>query len=265
MVTLLTKPVIKWSSSPGKVIENHLFIDKFKMIVTIRLGNCFEGSFGKSTLINQLFNAKNIFSCCGEPCGEYGKPLTLDGSVEFIWLTQETASPKLWESVLQNHYHSERNELLLLANLHGDALCFKDQMNFLKKIASGFIVFIMPDSICDLEKNWNSLEEILDLKEETDLLYSIAVDPPNDCKFFSEENIVYSSKIASDTNIEKIRDALKSVMTNEGKIIDIYDLKSNNCLQLVDIIVTKESENLIKFVKERGCESTKKLIPSKKN
>jgi hypothetical protein len=260
----LTQPVIKWESSPGKIIENHLFVDKFKMIATVRIGDTEKGKSGKTTIINQILSTKNMFSCCGEPGAKRGKPLTLEGTVEFVWLTQETASPKLWESVLQKHYKKEFNELILLANLHGNALNFENNLKILGQIASSFIVFMMPKNNENSKENWDRMAQILGIDSESDRLSCVAIDPPLDNEDFDEHLVIDTSKIADDSNIEKLRNVLKSTLELDGKQIDFRTLEKQGEIKIAEIIETKESRNLIEFVKKETCEIVKQNMTLQK-
>ncbi|CAG8857020.1 7758_t:CDS:1, partial [Gigaspora margarita] len=76
MLPLFTGAVIKWKTSNGEIVENHLFKDSFKMIVTVRVGT---NRIGKSTIINQLLNSKYMFTSCSEPGAEYGTPHMING------------------------------------------------------------------------------------------------------------------------------------------------------------------------------------------
>lgn len=66
----------------------------------------------------------------------------INGSVEFTWLTQETCRASLWNDVFEDYYIREANkEIVLLANLHGDALEYPDQIKFLMQFPSSFWFF----------------------------------------------------------------------------------------------------------------------------
>ena len=101
MTPLLRGIVVKWESGSGKITEHSLFNDPFKLLVAVRLG---QNYIGKSAILNQILAKEHTFSTRGEPGSEYGKPATVDGTVEFIWLTQETCKDNLWKSVVSQHY-----------------------------------------------------------------------------------------------------------------------------------------------------------------
>ena len=143
MLPLLTGPIIKWETQPGTIIENHLFNDPFKLIVAIRIGTLYPQ--GKSTILNQLMTSNFMFSSRSEPRAEHGTPYMISGSVEFTWLTQETCKVSLWNDVFEDYYKKGAKEIMLLANLHGDALDYPDQIEFLKQFPSSFLVFLMPE------------------------------------------------------------------------------------------------------------------------
>ncbi len=234
------------------------------MIVALRIGNAEKGKSGKSTIINQILSAKNMFSCCGEPGSKRGKPFTLDGTVEFVYLTQETSSPHLWESVLQNHYKKGVNELILLANLHGNALDFEDNLKILGNVASTYIAFVMPENSSDISEKFERLEEILGLEPESDKLSYIAIDPPADNEEFEEDLIIDTSRIADDSNIEKLRNVLKSSIKSERKQIDIRNLENVGNTKVAEFIETNESRILIEFIKRETCEVVKRNMSLQK-
>ncbi|RIA96868.1 hypothetical protein C1645_814707 [Glomus cerebriforme] len=130
MLPLFTGPVIKWETTPGTIIENHLFNDPFKLIVAVRIGT---NSQEKSTILNQLMTSNSMFFSCSEPRAEYGVPHMIGGSVEFTWLAQETCRVSLWNDVFEDYYKKGANkEIVLLENLHAlDASMF-DIVNTLR-------------------------------------------------------------------------------------------------------------------------------------
>ncbi len=264
MIPWLTKSIIKWESCPEKIVENHLFIDKFKLIVAARVGNSVIGKCGKSTFLNQILSSQNMFSRCGEPGADKGKPVTLDGTVEFVWLTQETASPILWESVLTNHYKKQRNELILLANLHGNALNFGETLEFLKNITSSFILFVTHSENEDADMNYSNFLNILKIPEENDLLFHLEVDP-SPTEEFDTELVINTSKIHDDKNIRKLRDIIQKAILTESKKFDWNKLKYEKNLKLVSNIEHKALYDLINLVKDRTCEVVKKNLISERN
>jgi GTPase Era involved in 16S rRNA processing len=264
LIPWLTQPVIKWESSPGKIVENHLFLDDYKMIVTLRIGNNEIGKCGKSTIINQILSAKNAFSCCGEPGADKGKSFTSDGTVEFIWLTQETSSNKLWESVLQNHYKKGVNELIILANLHGNSLEFEDNLKLLGEIATSFIVFMMPENNENSIESWNKLAKYLGLNPQSEKLSYVAIDPPPSHKDYYEKLIIHTSKIADDSNIAKLRSVLKNSLKLRGKQLNLKFLKNIGKVRVAELIETEESSRMIKHIREATCEKTKRNLSLQK-
>ncbi|KAF0369730.1 up-regulator of cell proliferation-like [Gigaspora margarita] len=129
MLPLFTGPVIKWETSDG-IVENHLFKDPFKMIVTVRIGTSPKG---KTTIINQLMSSNYMFTSCNEPGADYRIPYMASGSIEFVWLTEETCGSGFWNNVIKNYYEKKEKEIVLL-----------DQIEFLKQFPSRFLVFLMP-------------------------------------------------------------------------------------------------------------------------
>lgn len=233
------------------------------MIVALRIGDVKRGKCGKSTVLNQLFSEKNLFSCCGEPGAKNNRPVTLEGTAEMVWLSQETVSNSLWESSLLNHYKSDRNELILLVNLHGNALEFPDHLNFLKSMASAYVLFIMPENIDDLSSQFAKVEEMLGLEPESDKLSYIAIDPI-DSENYSEELIIETSKIHDDSNIAKLRRVLKGCIKQNSNKFDIGSLKDIGLLELTESIKTDLSNDLINFVEQHSCQNVKKNMSLQK-
>src|SRR6218665_2264234 len=163
---ILHSIIVKWETSPDQVIESNLFSSPFRLIVAVRLGS---NSIGKSTILNHLMANQNLFSSCMEPNGHFGRPLTLDGTIEIIWLTQDTVSDTMWKSLMQEHYQND-TKLAILANLHGDASNFKDTIKYLQRIASSFLVFLMPDST---KEQWEAFQAAVEGKH----LAYVRVDP----------------------------------------------------------------------------------------
>jgi hypothetical protein len=238
------------------------------MIVALRIGDVKRGKCGKSTVLNQLFSEKNLFSCCGEPGAKNNRPVTLEGTAEMVWLSQETVSNSLWESSLLDHYKSDRNELILLVNLHGNALEFPDHLNFLKIMASAYILFIMPENIDDLSSQFAKVEEMLGLEPESDKLsYKlsyIAIDPIDSEEYDSEELIIETSKIHDDSNIAKLRRVLKGCIEQNSNKFDIGSLKDIGLLEMTESIETDLSNDLINFVGQHSCRNVKKNMSLQK-
>lgn len=164
--------IIKSESNPGEIIENHLFSDKFRLIVSVRLGN---NNIGKSTILNQLMKKQHMFSSRAEPGKEFGRPQTLDGMVEMIWLTQDTCADMFWKRVISEHSKQKKSqEVVILANLHGDAIKNIETIKFLATFASSFVVFQMPNYS---EETFNLLQGII----STSSVVQVLVNPePND-------------------------------------------------------------------------------------
>jgi hypothetical protein len=252
----LTQPTIKWELPEEKVLENHMFLDDFKMIVTLRIGDSSKGRNGKSTLINSVLKFQNVFSCCGEPRAINGKPSTLNGTVEYICLTKEISSVGLWQSFLESYYSSGKNQLLLLANLHGNSLDFTDTLLFLKSIATSFIVFIMPETMKGQKHDWDELIQIISSEPQNRNIFYIAVDPSPDCKF-NENLVLDSSKTADDNNLRKLRQVLKNAADFERECFKITDLKIEGKLKLAEPIETLQSKDFMRFIENEIWSSIK--------
>ncbi|RHZ88693.1 hypothetical protein Glove_21g317 [Diversispora epigaea] len=237
MLPLFTGPVINWETNPGKIIENHLFDSPFKMIVAIRVGTKCPG---KSTILNQLMSSDSMFSSSSEPGAEYGIPHMISGSIEFTWLTRETCGVGLWKDVFENFY-KEKDEIVLLANLHGDALNYPDQIQFLKQFPSSFLVFLMPgygkrqkNIIDDLIKDKKSVYCWVDSKNRTN-------------------HSINTRSLTNDQTLKKVRMMFKEALDFEASTFEVNKLKLEGSLQLTEKIEFPESQRLIDFVKEKTC------------
>jgi GTPase Era involved in 16S rRNA processing len=250
---------VKWEFNAGKIIENQLFVDDYHMIVAIRIGDTMPGRIGKSTILNQLLSSQNTFSSIAEPLAERGKPLTIDVEVEFVCLTQEIATPKLWDTVLKKNYESGDNKIILLANLHGDALDHPFTISYLSKIASSFIVFLMADQIENSTMKCQKLEEIINWKDDTNIFY-VVVDPPTDCFDYDEDQIIDSSKISNDVTMRKLRDILKFTLESNPNSISYFTDYNSGYIKPPEIMQTNESIRMIEYVETTSCESIRKFM-----
>jgi GTPase Era involved in 16S rRNA processing len=258
LIPWLKQPVI----TKENMIENHLFVDKFKMIVTLRLGESLPGNNGKSTLLNAILKSKYMFSCLGEPKARVTKPLTLDGCVEFIYLTKETASEELWNPFLAKYYQ-DGGDLLILANLHGNALEFEDILIFLKSIATSFILFLMPNVQITEKLNYdqvqksnvNKVKQILKSKN----IFYVIVDPHPDSQFkkFSHANI---NSMATE-NHENLKELIR-VLNNSTNFLtkEINEFELKNSVKMADLIATEQSDNFVKFLENKPWKKLKNSL-----
>ncbi|CAG8591483.1 32092_t:CDS:1, partial [Racocetra persica] len=243
MFPLFTGPVIKWETSNGTLVENHLFEDPFKMIVVVRIGSSHKG---KSTIINQLMNSNYMFTSCNEPGAEYGIPHMVSGSIEFVCLTEETCGSGLWNNVFKNYYEKEEKKIVLLANLHGDALNYPDQIEFLKQFPSCFLIFLMPgydETQKDKFKNLISPDKTI----------YIYVDPDNKDK--NEKHKIYTNKLLQYREIKKVYEMFKDILAlnfDEFPIVT-NQLKMGKTLKFAGNIEFPESKYVVDFIKDKTC------------
>ncbi|XP_061435665.1 uncharacterized protein LOC133360810 [Lethenteron reissneri] len=249
MLPLLSGNIIKWEAQSGVIVENNLFISAFRLILAVRLGT---NSLGKSTILNQLMSVEHLFSSCGEPGAHRGPPLTLAGTVEFTWLTQETCGAGLWESVLKQFYAREENEIVLLANLHGDASEYPEIIQFLKKITSTYIVFVMPD-----EENMSSkCDTLASLTDSEDNMLYLMVDPN---EYNEADCIIETALLTNDDMLGKVRQIFSKALTSQ--LVKMEDHMELNYSQLgmslhpTKGVECKESQKLIQFISEKHCQT----------
>ncbi|RHZ83312.1 hypothetical protein Glove_97g120 [Diversispora epigaea] len=237
MLPLFAGPVIKWETNPGKIIENHLFNSPFKMIVAIRVGT---NTPGKSSILNLLMSSDSMFSSSGESGAEYGIPHMTSGSIEFTWLIQETCGVGLWKDVLENFY-KEKDEIVLLANLHGDALNYPDKIQFLKQFPSSFLVFLMPGHD---ERQKNIIDDLIKDKKSV----YCWVDSKNRTK-----HSIDTRSLTKDQTLKKMRMMFKEALDFNASTFEVNNLKLEGSLQLTEKIEFPESQRLIDYVKEKTC------------
>ncbi|CAG8446433.1 16012_t:CDS:2 [Dentiscutata heterogama] len=237
MLPLFTGLAIKCCTSNGSIIENHLFKDSFKMIVAVRTG---ENSLGKNTILNQLMASKDMFSPCSELRTNYGIQHMIDGSVEFVWLTKETCDPNLWKSIFEKIYYEQgRKEIILLANLHGDALHCQYQLKFLKQLPSYFLVFLPPK---------NEVQKVQKVELE---------------KLIGSEKVKYIYENLGDNAIKEVYKNIKDVVDSDPANHDnfsIYKLEMGEKLQLAENIECDKSQDIIDCIKRKNCRDIKLKI-----
>ncbi|CAG8649746.1 1038_t:CDS:2 [Dentiscutata erythropus] len=242
MFPLLMGPVIKWETSNGTIVENYLFKDPFKMIAAIRNG---KNSKGKSTIINRLMKSNYMFTSRTEPRAKYVMSHMVSGSIEFIWLTEETCGESLWSEVFKDYYEKreyeeKRREVVLLANLHGDALDYPDQVEFLKQFSSCFLVYLMPGH------NKDEIENLINPKKAR----YIYVDPKKS-KGIKKKYIIKTEDLDDHETIIKMCININEVLELDDQIniIDIDELKMGKTLQFAGYTEFSESKGLnhIKF------------------
>ena len=247
LTPLLTGVVVKWESGSGKIIEHSLFNNPFKLLVAVRLG---ENDTGKSAILNQLLAKEHTFSTRGEPGSEYGRPITVDGSVEFIWLTQETCKDNLWESVVCHHYSGEDDTIALLANMHGDAVENPDLIALLNQcFRCRYLAFVMPT--CS-KTHWRSFTSMLPSKDHVSI---IRIDPEDYDS--SEPNDIQSSRITEDRTLHKVRSCLDEGLKSCSVVRCVSANKLCSRIFLADRIETEQSQKIIDFVANNTCKSTK--------
>ncbi|KAF0554714.1 interferon-induced very large GTPase 1-like [Gigaspora margarita] len=249
MLPFLIGPTIKWETKPGTIIENHLFESPFRFLVAIRIGS--NSKAGKSTILNQLMATEHMFSSICEPGASRGRPYTLSGTIEFTWLTQETCSNSLWKNVMEHYYKMGTNEIVLLANLHGDALEYERQVQWLKQAGSEFLVFIMPNAG---KKEWEKLKS--NIGNES-FVYSMV-----DC---GNMNKIETGRLTEDETLEVVRSMFNNALKSKvGIQPELNKFKSGYPLKLAEGIKCNESQLIINFIKEYSCVKTKNIMKLQK-
>ncbi|CAG8479801.1 12163_t:CDS:2 [Cetraspora pellucida] len=252
MLPFLVGPTIKWETKPGTIVENHLFKSPFRFLVAIRIGS--NSKAGKSTILNQLMATEHMFSSICEPGASRGRPYTLSGAIEFTWLTQETCSDSLWKNVMENHYNIGTNEIVLLANLHGDALEYEGQVQWLKQAGSKFLVFIMPNVSV---KEWKKLKNIIGSEN---YVYSMV-----DCGNKNKNPVIETGRLTEDETLELVRSMFKNSLESETRIQpEFNNFMSGHPLKLANGIECNESQLIVDFIKRYSCATTKNIMKFQK-
>ncbi|PKK68404.1 hypothetical protein RhiirC2_867289 [Rhizophagus irregularis] len=245
MLPSFTGPIIKWETKPGTIIENHLFNDPFQLIVAVRIGN---NSSGKSTILNQLMASNTMFSSRSDPRAEYGIPHMISGSIEFTWLTKETCNMSLWNDVFENYYKEGTNKIILLANLHGDALDYPNQIQFLKQFPSSFLVFLMSGYT---ENELNEFKVQIGSKK---VVYGYVSDEKKD------KHTINTNHLMHDRTMKKVRMMFKEALdidNSDTSPFKISEIKLGKSLQFSEDIEFHVSQLLVDYVKEKTCRHIK--------
>ncbi|CAG8604446.1 11890_t:CDS:10 [Gigaspora margarita] len=242
MLPLFTGPVIKWETSDG-IVENHLFKDPFKMIVTVRIGTSPKG---KTTIINQLMSSNYMFTSCNEPGADYRIPYMASGSIEFVWLTEETCGCGFWNNAIKNYYEKKEKEIVLLANLHGNALDYPDQIEFLKQFPSRFLVFLMPGYDKTQKANFKTLIG----KDKAKYIYV-----NSEKNYKNGANKIYTYKLIESKEINKVYEMFKNILETNfvGSSIVDNGLKMGKSLQFAGSTEFLESKRIVDFIVEKKC------------
>jgi hypothetical protein len=269
LLNLMIGPTLKWQSkNDNKIVEHDLFApeSKYFMIAALRLGNRNQDpkQLGKSTILNQLFSTPYMFSSSCEAGAKYGKPVSLDGSIELAWLTRETCNNALWSMIKDNYSNQSNDRLILIANLHGHALDFKEQLSLLKRIANHFLVFIMPD---EDGSGWESLVEMIGSMDRISYAY---VNPESEKD--NNEIVIDTQRLTNDLALEKLRREVATVTKNQSfkclsKMQSIDELGLTR-IKIMPQLKTSESETFIRFLKvtkiwKRGLKE--KILQNLKN
>jgi len=251
MTPLLRGIVVKWESESGKIIEHSLFNDPFKVLVAVRLG---ENSVGKSTILNQILAKEHTFSTRAEPGSQYGKPAMVDGSVEFIWLTQETCKDTLWNAVVSHYYRGEESAVILLASLHGEANENPDIITVLSRcFQCRYLAFIMPT--CS-EIHWKAFTSMLPSEDHVSAIWIDQKDYD-----VSDPSDIQTSRITEDATLHKVRCCLDEALRDWFIVQNVGWSGDQSCsVRLADGIETKLSQEIVAYVENRSCKSTKEEL-----
>ncbi|XP_037047982.1 interferon-induced very large GTPase 1-like [Bradysia coprophila] len=164
-------------------------------------------------------------------------PVTNESCTRDFWNWTSAAIPGV-----ETHYNSS-NEILLLANLHGNALEYREIISHLKPMISSVLVFYMTQSASELEANYTRLQSkkfFGYLGEEN--IFNVLIDPSADCEMMSDD-VLDTSKLLDHSMIEKlyqlIMGSYHSKVENSGETIQLPSVK------LVPEIKTSKSSDLL--------------------
>ncbi|CAG8740002.1 14328_t:CDS:1, partial [Ambispora leptoticha] len=208
----------------------------------------------KSSILNRLMATEHMFSSASEPGASRGTPHALSGSVELTWLIQETCSIGLWKSVMQPYYKNTTTEIVLLANLHGNAIEYFEQVEWLQQFASCFLVFVMPN--CEQEE-WDQFTKIVCSEK---FVYAM-VDPKND---ETDDLIIETRNLMKDEELQKARLMIKEALEYDSVKVDFEKVRKGETLKLAEGIDCIESQRVIDFVRKNTCLGTKQMMQLQK-
>ena len=263
ILPLLKDILVRWESQPGTIIENYLFRSPCKLLVAVRLGSS-QDLAGKSVILNKLLKTQFFFSSRSEPGGKkYGKPCTVDGAVEFTWLTQETCEDALWHELFNSHYSKGSNELILLANVHGDIQEHSKHLELFESLSCSFLIFVM--------KTVNSTAENSKLKQcegQSSSHHYILVDPDTDQE--DESKVIRTRDLHDDDTLDKLRSFIKVALNaaptlSEYDIEDVTDTLSERGFLVSDKIYTDKSQEIIDLVAGYTCKGIRDEMKLQKN
>jgi GTPase Era involved in 16S rRNA processing len=245
---------VKWEC--GRIIENSLFVDPFRLLVAVRLG---KNEYGKSTILNHLFATDNVFSSKGEDGAVFGGPACLHGSVEFVFLTQETCKDTFWENSVKQFYAHGRNELILLANVHGNIADQLDTIKLLNRFSCNYLAFVMPD--CDE----SSLTNFVRAVGSDDRVTTIRVDPGD----YNPHTDIRIVQLVSNETIKKVCKVVDVALQSCEVVRDIDSL-TVQIPQLANVttaqpVSTLQSTRVVNLVRERSCKATKQSLQLKRS
>lgn len=234
LVPLLMSCVIRWASPQGVVQHNGLFLSPFKMLVAVRIGSPEEGKCGKSSILNQVMSKQHVFSSLSNTESEYGKPFTLDGTMEFCTLNHDTSSTLLWKSAVYSHYSRGTDQLLLLANFHGDILNYPETLEVLKTLASNFIIFLNTMSKSEMQEKYNEFESKVG-ETWSDHLYYILVDPVGGCADMAPARVIQTSQLRSNVTAKVLNKILSEAISSKPydssfNVEEFYNSKQVNLM-----------------------------------
>jgi len=246
LTPLLGGITVKWES--GKIIENSLFRDTFKLLVAVRIG---ENEYGKSTILNQLFSTENMFASVGEPGSEFGRPKSLDGTIELVCLTQEACKDTFWKHSIMDLYTNGRNEVLLLANIHGDIASLPQHIDLMNCFSCHYLVFIMPN--CSTQ----SLTHFVQKVGPSNKITSIKVDPRD----YNDMTDIKTSQLIADKMVQKVRNIVKEAL-QLCQAVHHFDSNAigtprESSLVTFQPILTAHSQKIVDYVTKQSCKNTK--------
>ncbi|OXA58772.1 uncharacterized protein LOC118434886 [Folsomia candida] len=266
---ILQEGSIKWETKSGSMVQNKLFVDPYKMIVAIRIGTSSGRESGKSTILNQLFNQRDIFASKSNAGSAHGPPKCLAGSAELIALTKETCSPRLFKwkngidvekpqhSIASHYSSSELAEAILLVNLHGNAAKLPDHVNYFKQYASAFLVFFTDAAFPKTQDEFDQISEMWDGIQ----FYTVIIDP-SDENIESSDGIVYTSDLVNDSSLDGVRNCLMECINlkrMEQRNINKRQ-KSLGKIEPIAHISTELSNRLINILETTSCGVVRGLL-----
>lgn len=198
--------------------QHRLFIEPYRFILTLRVGDTKPNPGRSSMLNNYLMREKDMFGSLNDPGKEFGVPVSRDGFTEFIWLSQTTCESSFWYDYIEEEYSSPTKNMILLGALHGDCLDHTGLLDAIRPYVSCFVVFWHVANITDLKKKKALLMGALG--QNTKMLDIVLYPDSTIVNQVHEDNLLYKYPEGPDPNRNKVRNVMKEALKFTTKEVE---------------------------------------------